>query len=77
MDNFDTHVRVLCTNKTVSLFHILCRKEISEELRILILRMLDKNPDTRLTIPEIKVTSERRSVRTWISRLSFRQVAVL
>uniref|UniRef100_A0A667WXN2 Calcium/calmodulin-dependent protein kinase kinase 1, alpha a n=1 Tax=Myripristis murdjan TaxID=586833 RepID=A0A667WXN2_9TELE len=28
---------------------------ISEELRTLILRMLDKNPDTRITIPEIKV----------------------
>uniref|UniRef100_A0A3P9IQ02 non-specific serine/threonine protein kinase n=1 Tax=Oryzias latipes TaxID=8090 RepID=A0A3P9IQ02_ORYLA len=29
--------------------------EISEALRTLILRMLDKNPDTRITIPEIKV----------------------
>ncbi|CAB1316857.1 unnamed protein product, partial [Coregonus sp. 'balchen'] len=29
--------------------------EISEELRTLILRMLDKNPDTRITIPEIKL----------------------
>ncbi|XP_041096940.1 calcium/calmodulin-dependent protein kinase kinase 1 isoform X2 [Polyodon spathula] len=28
---------------------------ISEELKSLILRMLDKNPDTRITIPEIKV----------------------
>lgn len=28
---------------------------ISEELRTLILRMLDKNPDTRITIPEIKL----------------------
>uniref|UniRef100_A0A3B3VV91 Calcium/calmodulin-dependent protein kinase kinase 1, alpha a n=1 Tax=Poecilia latipinna TaxID=48699 RepID=A0A3B3VV91_9TELE len=28
---------------------------ICEELRTLILRMLDKNPDTRMTIPEIKV----------------------
>ncbi|XP_059207124.1 calcium/calmodulin-dependent protein kinase kinase 1 isoform X2 [Centropristis striata] len=28
---------------------------ISEELRTLILRMLDKNPDTRITIPEIKM----------------------
>lgn len=33
----------------------LCRPEISEALRTLILRMLDKNPDTRITIPEIKV----------------------
>uniref|UniRef100_A0A4W5KDI9 Calcium/calmodulin-dependent protein kinase kinase 1, alpha a n=1 Tax=Hucho hucho TaxID=62062 RepID=A0A4W5KDI9_9TELE len=29
--------------------------EISEELRTLIQRMLDKNPDTRITIPEIKL----------------------
>uniref|UniRef100_A0A3Q3WF09 non-specific serine/threonine protein kinase n=1 Tax=Mola mola TaxID=94237 RepID=A0A3Q3WF09_MOLML len=29
--------------------------EISEELRTLILRMLDKNPDNRITIPEIKM----------------------
>ncbi|XP_051256288.1 calcium/calmodulin-dependent protein kinase kinase 1 isoform X2 [Dicentrarchus labrax] len=29
--------------------------KISEELRTLILRMLDKNPDTRITIPEIKM----------------------
>ncbi|KAJ0061695.1 hypothetical protein NL108_006821, partial [Boleophthalmus pectinirostris] len=28
--------------------------EVSEELRTLILRMLDKNPDTRITLPEIK-----------------------
>ncbi|KAL4660593.1 calcium/calmodulin-dependent protein kinase kinase 1 isoform X2 [Arapaima gigas] len=28
---------------------------ISEELKSLILRMLDKNPDTRITVPEIKV----------------------
>uniref|UniRef100_A0A8C7P209 non-specific serine/threonine protein kinase n=1 Tax=Oncorhynchus mykiss TaxID=8022 RepID=A0A8C7P209_ONCMY len=29
--------------------------EISEELKTLILKMLDKNPDTRITIPEIKL----------------------
>uniref|UniRef100_A0A672FWQ6 calcium/calmodulin-dependent protein kinase n=1 Tax=Salarias fasciatus TaxID=181472 RepID=A0A672FWQ6_SALFA len=29
--------------------------KISEELRTLILRMLDKNPDTRINIPEIKM----------------------
>ncbi|XP_038563417.1 calcium/calmodulin-dependent protein kinase kinase 1 isoform X3 [Micropterus salmoides] len=29
--------------------------KISEELQALILRMLDKNPDTRITIPEIKM----------------------
>lgn len=29
--------------------------EVSEELRTLILRMLDKNPDTRITLPEIKL----------------------
>lgn len=31
------------------------RPQVSEELRTLILRMLDKNPDTRITLPEIKV----------------------
>uniref|UniRef100_A0A3P8YZ16 Protein kinase domain-containing protein n=1 Tax=Esox lucius TaxID=8010 RepID=A0A3P8YZ16_ESOLU len=29
--------------------------EISEELKNLILKMLDKNPDTRITVPEIKL----------------------
>uniref|UniRef100_A0A8B9GE45 Calcium/calmodulin dependent protein kinase kinase 1 n=1 Tax=Amazona collaria TaxID=241587 RepID=A0A8B9GE45_9PSIT len=29
--------------------------QISEELKELILRMLDKNPETRITVPEIKV----------------------
>lgn len=37
-----------------------CRLEISEELRNLILRMLDKNPDTRITIPELKVTKQKK-----------------
>uniref|UniRef100_A0AAQ4S603 calcium/calmodulin-dependent protein kinase n=2 Tax=Gasterosteus aculeatus aculeatus TaxID=481459 RepID=A0AAQ4S603_GASAC len=36
--------------------------EISEELRSLILRMLDKNPDTRITIPEIKMDQ-------WVTQL--------
>uniref|UniRef100_A0A3B5L7J1 calcium/calmodulin-dependent protein kinase n=1 Tax=Xiphophorus couchianus TaxID=32473 RepID=A0A3B5L7J1_9TELE len=31
------------------------RPNICEELRTLILRMLDKNPDTRMTIPELKM----------------------
>uniref|UniRef100_UPI0037E9C4E8 calcium/calmodulin-dependent protein kinase kinase 1 isoform X2 n=1 Tax=Semicossyphus pulcher TaxID=241346 RepID=UPI0037E9C4E8 len=31
------------------------KPQISEELRTLILRMLDKNPDNRITIPEIKM----------------------
>ncbi|XP_024121463.1 calcium/calmodulin-dependent protein kinase kinase 1 isoform X1 [Oryzias melastigma] len=35
--------------------------EISEALRTLILRMLDKNPDTRITIPEIKMDQ-------WVTR---------
>lgn len=75
MDNYDTHVLVLSTNKVVSLFYILCRPEISEELRILILRMLDKNPDTRLTIPEIKVTSEQRSVRPfWAANVTVTRI---
>lgn len=32
------------------------RAQISEELKDLILRMLDKNPETRITVPEIKVS---------------------
>nr|XP_057943761.1 calcium/calmodulin-dependent protein kinase kinase 1 isoform X1 [Doryrhamphus excisus] len=35
--------------------------KISEELQTLILRMLDKNPDTRITVPEIKVDQ-------WVTR---------
>lgn len=47
-----------------SLFPVfLCRPEISEELRTLILRMLDKNPDTRITLSEIKVASEQTQAR--------------
>lgn len=30
---------------------------MSEELKQLIERMLDKNPETRITVPEIKVAS--------------------
>lgn len=33
----------------------LLRLHISDELKELILRMLDKNPETRITVPEIKV----------------------
>lgn len=33
----------------------LLRLQISDELKELILRMLDKNPETRITVPEIKV----------------------
>ncbi|NWQ81028.1 KKCC1 kinase, partial [Columbina picui] len=33
--------------------------QISEELKELILRMLDKNPETRITVPEIKVNWTR------------------
>lgn len=40
-----------------------CRPEISEELRTLILRMLDKNPDARITIPELKVTKQETESR--------------
>lgn len=38
----------------ILLFSLL-RAQISEELKELILRMLDKNPETRITVPEIKV----------------------
>lgn len=74
MDDFGVHVLVMSTNKAVSLSCVSCRKEISEELRTLILRMLDKNPDTRITIPEIKVTSEQSGcqMRPWISHLLFK-----
>lgn len=39
------------------------RAQISDELKDLILRMLDKNPETRITVPEIKVS--------WILILEF------
>lgn len=38
----------------ILLFSLL-RAQISEELKELILRMLDKNPETRITVPELKV----------------------
>ncbi|CAF98517.1 unnamed protein product, partial [Tetraodon nigroviridis] len=42
------------------------RPEISEELRTLILRMLDKNPDTRITLSEIKVRADTGQARPWL-----------
>lgn len=60
--SFHFFVLIMCTNKADTLSYLVpCRPEISEELRALILRMLDKNPDTRITIPEIKVTTEEPS----------------
>lgn len=47
----------------------LCRPEISEELRTLILRMLDKNPDTRITLSEIKVVLEQTQARPGLQLL--------
>lgn len=38
-----------------TLLFSLLRSQISDELKELILRMLDKNPETRITVPEIKV----------------------
>lgn len=32
-----------------------CRPVVSEKLKDLILKMLDKNPETRITLPEVKV----------------------
>ncbi len=51
------------TNKPALLSCVSCRPAISEELRTLILRMLDKNPDTRINIPEIKVP--QRTKQMW------------
>lgn len=53
----------VCTNEYPtaffsSCFVFFCRPKISEELQTLILRMLDKNPDTRIAIPEIKVLQQ-------------------
>lgn len=39
------------------------RPLISNELKELIERMLDKNPETRITIPEIKVTEEAKNIK--------------
>lgn len=36
------------------------RPEISDELKHLIERMLDKNPATRITVPEIKVREAKK-----------------
>lgn len=40
---------------SLSPFFPLIRPEISEELKDLILKMLDKNPETRIGVPDIKV----------------------
>lgn len=37
-------------------YNFLLRPPISNELKELIERMLDKSPETRITVPEIKVT---------------------
>lgn len=52
-----------CDRMLIILFFSFLRPEISEELRTLILRMLDKNPDTRITLSEIKVRSEQTQAR--------------
>lgn len=41
----------------------LFRPEVSEELKDLILKMLDKNPETRIGVPDIKV--EETEVLGW------------
>lgn len=45
----------LLTCAAIFLTLFLLRAQISDELKELILRMLDKNPETRITVPEIKV----------------------
>jgi hypothetical protein len=42
-----------------SLSFSLPRPEVSEDLKDLILRMLDKNPETRIGVSDIKVGDER------------------
>lgn len=42
-----------------SLSFSLPRPEVSEELKDLILKMLDKNPETRIGVSDIKVGDER------------------
>lgn len=55
----------------------LCRPAISEELRTLILRMLDKNPDTRIMLSEIKVPCERTQARHWTLHISLFDICFL
>lgn len=57
---FISHKRAIEAFTYGNLVFVFCfcffyRPQVSEELRTLILRMLDKNPDTRITLPEIKV----------------------
>lgn len=35
--------------------YFICRPDVDNDLKSLILRMLDKNPETRISLPEIKV----------------------
>lgn len=43
------------------MFFLSYRPSISTDLKELIERMLDKNPETRITIPEIKVTGKDKN----------------
>lgn len=52
-----TTIKNLFICKTVTFYY---SPHISQELKELIERMLDKNPETRITIPEIKVTGKEK-----------------
>ena len=52
----------ICENKFMWLIVLLLhRPVITNELKELIVKMLDKNPETRITIPEIKVGGREKS----------------
>lgn len=51
--------------------------EISEDMKDLILRMLDKNPDTRIKLPEIKVIAYKEKSKLTITRFSQSQDKML
>lgn len=56
------------------IFLSLFRPEVSEELKDLILKMLDKNPEMRIGVPDIKV--EETEVLGWVELGQSKQASV-
>lgn len=66
--------RILINYLPFIFFLPLFRPEVSEELKDLILKMLDKNPETRIGVPDIKV--EKTEVLGWAEPGQSKQASV-
>lgn len=54
---------MLCNMLLVCLCLCVNSADISDDLKDLLLKMLEKNPETRITVPQIKVSNTCRSVK--------------